>query len=45
MGTAGAGGLFLLCVQMRQEVYKHASSKKVALVICFAVFLNILTPN
>lgn len=41
MGIAGAQGLFLLCVQMRQEVCKCASYRKAALV----VHLNILTLN
>lgn len=45
MGIAGAQGLFLLCVQMRQEVCKRTSHRKAALVICSVVSLNILTPN
>lgn len=45
MGTAGAKVLFLLCVQMSEEVYKLASYRKIALAFCFVVFLNILAPN
>lgn len=29
MGTAGAKVLFLLCVQMRQDVYKRDSYRKI----------------
>ena len=45
MGASRAEVLILLCVQMRQKVFKLSSHRNVALAICFGVFLNILTPN
>ena len=45
MGTARAKVLFLLRVQMRQKVCKHASYRKAALVICLVVHLNSLILN
>lgn len=45
VGAARAEVLILLCVQMRQEVFKLSSHRNVALAIRFGVFLNILTPN